>query len=335
MASIEYSSTDVGAPQMGGKAAGSLVNVIKAVLVDGYGDKQPLNWELMFADAATYTYVFRPRSGSRMFLKFNDDGSHTYSTNMYYFMQAQAYENMFSASNGVHPCPAMYNVLNNQAGYVWKTTLNNDVVQKWKIIGDDRGFYLLTYPSSSMAGYENNACVYYFGDYVSIGHNSVQNQYNWVMWTIGRTSSSEGCSQANGNLSIMRNPYTQIKGAQYAEMSAGFGMLDRYYGYGSNSQFPSGAGYRSANEANVNGLPMYSQVWLKATGYGTYYLGIMPGLFDVSTNPTYRNRQIYYEELDEKNKIMAHPTALVNLTSRSENPGRMAFLIGEKFRHVF
>ena len=332
MASIEYSSTDVGAPQMGGKAAGSLVNVIKAVLVDGYGDKQPLNWELMFADAATYTYVFRPRSGSRMFLQINDDGSHNVSG--YHYMRIIAYENMFSASNGIHPCPSTADVLNNNAGYVYKTTVNSDVVQKWRIVGDDKGFYLLTYPSSTIAGYENRACVYYFGEYVNIGHNSIQNQYNWVMWTYNKNGSSYGCSANNAQLSLMRNPYTQMKGAKYADMGSGFGSLDRS-ARSSSVSFVAQAGANARNEATINGLPVYSQVWLKATGYDTFCLGVMPGFFDITTNLNYRKEQIFYEDLDENNKIMSTPTALSGETTRTATPGRMAFLIGEKFRHVF
>ena len=61
----------------------------------------------------------------------------------------------------------------------------------------------------------------------------------------------------------------------------------------------------------------------------------MPGLFEITTNLNYRKEQIFYEDLDENNKIMSTPTALSGETTRSSTPGRMSFLIGEKFRHVF
>lgn len=333
MASREYNSTDTGAPQMGGNAAGSLVQVIKTVLVDGYGDKPSLNWELMFADPTTYTYVFRPRSGSRMFLKIIDDGT-LYSNTMWY-ASVISYENMFSANNGIHPCPPEQSWLNKQCGHILKTAESSTTVQKWRIIGDGEGFFLFTSPYSSKAtNYNNVGNIYYFGDYVSIGHDSVKNKYNWFMWTASVNNWAYNPGHNSGQASIMRNPYTQTKGSRLVYINSGFGYLERLALSTNNLETVNSSGKGVSNFSNINGLPTYSPVHIRDQGYDSYLLGVLPGLFDITCQASYKQNQIYYEELDEKNKIVCIPVVSGNDSVTNAN-SRYGILVGEKFRYVF
>lgn len=337
MASIEYSSTDVGAPQMGGNAAGSLVQVIKAVLVDGYGSKPALGWELMYSDATTFTYVFRPKTGSRMFLKIVDDSTFRYSTaHRAAFM---TYENMFSVTNGIHACPPEQSFRNNTAGFVNKTNENTATVQKWKIIGDSTGFYLITFPTSSKpSNYNNVGCWHYFGDYVCFGHDTPRNQYNWISCTVANNNPylySTGHSNSTNTACIMRNPYTQVKGCRGVNFNSHFGHVERLAISGSAQSFTQdGSGRYASGQSNIGGLPVYAPVFLRDQGYNTYMMGTMPGLFDILCASEYKQNQIYYEELDEKNKLVCVPVYAGSYSTQADHC-RLAFLIGEKFRHVF
>lgn len=335
MASREYSSTDTGAPQMGGNAAGSLVNIIKTVLVDGYGDKLPLGWELMFIDPSTYTYVFRPKTGSRMFLKLVDDGSATLKNGSYCYMKANSYENMFSAFMGIHPCPPEQEVNQGNSGYVLKTGVNNTTVQRWRIIGDDCGFYLITFPFSSQAAYENHGMVYYFGDYVCVGSDGAKNQYNWFMLTKSKANNARGFTYSNGQTCIMRNPYTNTKGSKYVYLLGTDSYVERSALNSSYAPFIDYLGAGCSGPSHINGLPVYSQVRIRAQEYNSYLLGSLPGLFDVITTAQVRKNQIYYDVLDESNKLVSIPIATVQFPVNNADHGRLAFLIGEKFRYVF
>ena len=67
-----YSILDPGAPIVGG-LDGSLPNLLKACLVDGYGSKAPAGWTLEYEDPATYTMVFRQGGGNRRYLRVQHD----------------------------------------------------------------------------------------------------------------------------------------------------------------------------------------------------------------------------------------------------------------------
>lgn len=335
MASIEYSSTDVGAPQMGGNAAGSLVQVIKTVLVDGYGSKPALGWELMYFDATTFTYVFRPKTGSRMFLKIVDDAS--FNQNSAYRAASLSYENMFSVMNGVHPCPPEQNFRNNQAGFISKTAENTPTVQKWKIIGDSTGFYLIIFPTSSKPSNYNNVGIWhYFGDYVCFGHDTPRNQYNWIMITGNNFPYIYGTGHSGNNTAcIMRNPYTQVKGSRGVNFNSHFGYVERLAISGTAYTFTQdGSGRFASGQSNIGGLPVYAPVFIRDQGYNTYMLGAMPGMFDILCASEYKQNETYYEELDEKNKLVCIPVPPSNDYIHQKHC-RIAFLIGEKFRHVF
>ena len=102
MASRELKNTDTGAPQLTGTTTGSLIAVLKAALVTGYGETQSLGWDVFYEDLVKNVCVFRPRVGSRMFLQVTDDGTFNSGKNA----RAVSYESMTDAYHGVHMCPS-------------------------------------------------------------------------------------------------------------------------------------------------------------------------------------------------------------------------------------
>lgn len=69
-----YSSEDQGAPWLQAQT-GSLVNVLKKILVTGYGTKPPAGWSADFSSSNGSGSTFRPPSGSRMYLSVDDNAS--------------------------------------------------------------------------------------------------------------------------------------------------------------------------------------------------------------------------------------------------------------------
>lgn len=328
MASIEYSSTDTGAPQMSGNAAGSLIGVLKAVLVNGYGEKQPLGWELMFEDTTTYDVVFRPREGSRMFLRINDHGQHNNQVGR--FAKAIAYENMFSPHHGIHPCPLLQDYNNLDCGYIYKTHDNTSLAKQWKIIGDSCGFYLITFPLSNWTvSYNMRGSIAYFGDYIPVLANTVSNKFNWITWT--KKADHFGHQPTDTTNAIMRNGLTQLKGAVYVTLNS-TGTLVREAGGGNTDMFYTSNKITYTNYAN--NLPLYGQYRL---GHSGTYFGAMPGLFEPLTGQDYKRDLIYYDAMDENNTMISIPTARgrdYSITHASYY-GRVSILIGERFRYAF
>ncbi|KAB2889780.1 MAG: hypothetical protein F9K32_11210, partial [Desulfobulbaceae bacterium] len=65
-----YKSTDGNAPVMRGERR-ALIDVLRACLVDGYGDKTPAGWTLEFINATFDKAVFRnsPVTGTGFYLR--------------------------------------------------------------------------------------------------------------------------------------------------------------------------------------------------------------------------------------------------------------------------
>lgn len=133
-ASRIFTSEDIGAPVLHGLTNGSLNALLLACLVNGYGGKEPLGWTCPFYDNSLNVYVFRnnPVQGSGMFLRVGDGG-----TSLMYEFTLRAYASMGNIHSGISPIPLNgYSI--NKKGYGQAANI------PWKLIGDDRGFYLFT-----------------------------------------------------------------------------------------------------------------------------------------------------------------------------------------------
>lgn len=155
-----FSSTDEGAPVLGATVPGSLVNLLLACLVNGYGDKDPLGWTMPFSNAGANTAVFRnnPYTGSGCLLRVQDNAQA--GTNGYWL---QMYASMSSVDTGVDVMPK----LTPSSGMKHGSGTGTPAV--WYLIGDDRGFYFVLFPfiysgsAQPLLGY-----VFYVGDIVSL-----------------------------------------------------------------------------------------------------------------------------------------------------------------------
>jgi hypothetical protein len=80
-----YKSTDASAPTLDGQV-GSLITVLKACLVNGYGAKSAAGWTIAEEDSPNHKIIFRNDTvnGSGRYFRFQDNGRVSYSGYPYY-----------------------------------------------------------------------------------------------------------------------------------------------------------------------------------------------------------------------------------------------------------
>lgn len=316
MASRELKSTDVGAPQLVGNTKNSLNAVLKAALVNGYGETAPLGWDLIYEELDQGVCVFRPKIGSRMFLQIIDDNSFGNGR----VAKAQSYESMQSAFIGVMPCNP------DNVTYVHKISTNSSALSvPWHIIGDERGFYLLTRPYYNSSTWKNISKICYFGEGVSVEDPDYTSKYNWLQWTNEIGANYNSITQTM-TVYVMRHPVTKMKGSLMLTTMHVIG------GLGTNDAFYIGARCNGSIGGTYGYTPIRNQV------RNNIFSCNFPGLFEplFSYGVSYKQQQIIYEEIDDYNTIASFPCGgLFNNSTTKFLDARISFLIGDKFRDVF
>ena len=149
-----YHSADTDAPQLA-NAQGSLKTLLKACLVTGYGDKQPLGWAMPFEE--DNKAVFKPTDPKSTQPCLLVDNSQTR------FATLQPYNKMTAIHQGMglFGLGAMGFSNLDKFGY-----FNNQANPKWWLIGHSRAFILMI----KLDGYDVSQ-MFYFGDVQGLGSN--------------------------------------------------------------------------------------------------------------------------------------------------------------------
>ena len=149
-----YQSTDTDAPQLA-NAQGSLKTLLKACLITGYGDKQPLGWAMPFEE--DNKAVFKPTDPKSTQPCLLVDNSQTR------FATLQPYNKMTAIhqGTGMFGLGAMGFSNLDKFGY-----FNNQANPKWWLIGHGRAFILMI----KLDSYDVSQ-IFYFGDVQGLGSN--------------------------------------------------------------------------------------------------------------------------------------------------------------------
>ena len=319
MGSKIFTSEDVGAPSLSG-SVGSLINVFKKCLVEGYGEKTSLGWTIPFEDAPNYKCVFRMPEGTRTFLQIYDNAiGFTASC-----AKINAFETMSNVSTGIHPA-IEYNYA---YSFIHKSaTLTDAVKRKWRIIGDGRGFYFFVSAYSILNGVNVDISglsyhVYYIGDYIpyrqeekNVFHISCDNinvSYNYFSPSAALAIGAEN--------RIMRN-LTNEKGSVFC-------------GYGSCNSYSTARFGNNVNLSPLAGRWMYLPITIHDA---TNILGTMPGIF----HPLYKFPVAFnindYAEFYESDSDGIVGYSFVSQTATSftySNCQRLMIVLGDNFRNA-
>lgn len=190
MATTVYRSTDASAPTLNG-TAGSLIAVLDACLVNGYGSKAAAGWAKSFS--GTNKAVYRAPSGTRFYLRVLDDGSD--GTNGAKVATIRGYESMTDVDTGTEAFPTTGQMASGL--WVGKSTVADSSSRPWMILADSKRVMAMTAPASGADGYTH----FIFGDLVGA---SAADAYAAMIYacttTSNAVSTNPGTSLAAGNL---------------------------------------------------------------------------------------------------------------------------------------
>ncbi len=167
MAVTVYKSTDASAPVLNG-TAGSLVAVLDAILVNGYGAKSAAGWAKEFS--GTNKAVYRPPSGTRFRLRVQDDAPRAAPFNDGCEARLRGFETMSNVDTGTEAYPTTVNVAN---GIIMRKSTSGDSTSRaWVCVADARTLYFFA-KTGDFTGYAS----FMFGDFYSLKtsptHNSI------------------------------------------------------------------------------------------------------------------------------------------------------------------
>ena len=136
-----FMSTDAGAPAVSG-TLGSLINVLDAVLVTGYGTgpsaKAPAGWTKVWSSGNQAVYRNDPVSGSGMYIHVNDAGSGSGGARDAIITGYHDWDPV--AGTGTNPFPKSAQIA---AGIVWKKSNALDATARaWIVVANEQMLYL-------------------------------------------------------------------------------------------------------------------------------------------------------------------------------------------------
>jgi hypothetical protein len=252
-----YRWDDASAPTLNG-TRGSLLNVLDAVLVNGYGSKASLGWSLAYT--ATNKRVYRSQ-GNAMFYRFDSA-----STTGAQYTNVSGFESMSDVDTGTGRFPASGTNL-----FVAVSSTADTTVRPWCIIGDEKGFYFFSWCSNTTTpvNTKNNAIGWYIGDIVSIIPGDVYNSGLIGVYTSESPYSYLPTFDANGKY-ICRNKDGAAGAITCGFMGQRWG-IQNYMGVSSSGAYPLSYPYY--------GQFLYSKPMLCDTGNTQTPRGFAPGLF--------------------------------------------------------
>lgn len=156
-----YKSTDAAAPVLNG-VAGSLVAVLDAVLVNGYGAKAAAGWTKAFAGANKAAYrSLATGTGIGVYLRVQDDAPNPTLANARE-ARIRGHEVMTTVDVGTGLFPTATQFANGL--FMRKSATNDATARPWVIVADDRTFYLFV----KSGDYGNQYAAMCFGEYYSL-----------------------------------------------------------------------------------------------------------------------------------------------------------------------
>lgn len=167
-----YSWNDPGAPILANTpgSLGSLINLLKKCLVEGYGTKPGAGWTMPFEDAVNNKAAFRNglvEGGTGTYFYIDDNVDYRYA-------HIRGYRSMSDINTGAYPFPhpSRWNGSPGAIIKCYSNAVNNGGL--WYVIACERGAYIITKGRNSDDGYNPYATkyngqwyVYFIGDALS------------------------------------------------------------------------------------------------------------------------------------------------------------------------
>lgn len=151
-----YKSTDGSAPALSG-TAGSLVALLDAILVNGYGSKAAAGWGKAFT--GTNKAAYRPASGARLYVRVQDDAPGAGGARD---ARCVGYEVMTDVDTGTGLFPTAAQAANGV--FCRKSTTADSTARVWVCFADAVTFYLFVATGDRATQYHQ----LFFGEFYSL-----------------------------------------------------------------------------------------------------------------------------------------------------------------------
>lgn len=182
-----YRSSDASAPAKLTNTAGTLIAILDACLVNGYGAKSAAGWTKPFSGTNQAVYRMSTTAPATGFYLNVDDSATTPA-------RITGYEAMTAFNTGTNPFPTSIQVSGGL--YIPKPSANGD----WIVIADSRAFYLFH-------NFNNNGKWYgmFFGDIYPTNSSDAFNCFLSAASTSGTTAASQDFYSCTNNNSVTRS----------------------------------------------------------------------------------------------------------------------------------
>lgn len=234
MALTVYRSTDVSAPSMNSDA-GSLIAVLDACLVNGYGSKTAAGWTKPYSGTNLAAYQ-QGVGGKNMLLRIDDTNS-TYA-------QAVGYETMSDVNTGSGAFPT---AAQRAAGMYWLKS-NNATNREWIVIADSKRFWFATSWSANTFYANADGCSFgFFGNFDSFLAGDAYNVC--LAGNIGTTIASNSLNAfvtydwatPSANAAVYAARSLTQTGQAVPMYLASDGSVGRTSGFSNNATYPDAA----------------------------------------------------------------------------------------------
>lgn len=204
---IYYRYDDAGAPQISG-TGGSLIAILDACLVNGYGAKAAAGWAKPYQ--TTNVAAYRAPAGNRFYCRVDDTSgavARVFGTET--MTDINAYTGQFPS-----------NTQANGGQYIHKSSTADATLRSWVLVANDRFFIMIIQSTSSIwAALDYQFCGghWAFGEIVSYKPGD---QYNTVL--IACPSATQAANSVLGQISRNANPV--ISGHHFARSALQIGI---------------------------------------------------------------------------------------------------------------
>lgn len=179
-----YRSTDAGAPVINPATLGSVLAVIRACLVDGYGSKSPAGWTAEYTAAGNNTAVFRNSTaagGTGCYVRVSNNASSAYCP-----VTLRTYASMTGVNTGLAPTAA---------SYLYQRPSNGATAVSWELVATATAWWISIWQDggNNSLGGGGDAISFVASDayrYFSAGAYANYNpNVSWISTSVGADSS--------------------------------------------------------------------------------------------------------------------------------------------------
>ncbi len=276
MTATIYRSTDASAPVLTG-TPGSIITLLTACLVSGYGSKTGAGWTKPFTGTNLAAFRMNTTGSTGYYLRVDDTAAQE--------CRLVGYETMTNVSTGTNRFPTATQW--SGGGYLCKSSTADSTARPWILIASNKSFYLFTYGEyDSVDNLGTSYSVYsdsmFFGDFISRKTTTDTYRCALFMWPTTRTTGTWTTSTFSSAVNVgsavdisatacvVARPYTGLAGAS----AAGLAPL----GYAATMSSTIGSPNEALFPDPVTGQLLFNKIGIVESSGALR--GYMPGLYE-------------------------------------------------------